>query len=134
SVAAAPGANPGCVRRSLTIGRIRMAARLLSSPEGRLSLAPRPELASAMRSGARMSLKAAVVDASPKLGDNSSREGYREEQPEEVLGAPRLRRCARPAAQLVRRGPQGEVAPTAGRQGPVRQREHLWQQPRRVQR
>jgi mRNA interferase HigB len=32
------------------------------------------------------------------LGD----EGDRQEQPEEVLGAPRLRRRARPAAQLVR--------------------------------
>ena len=37
-------------------------------------------------------------------------EGDRQEQPEEVLGVPRLRRCARPAAQLVRRGSEGKVA------------------------
>jgi YD repeat-containing protein len=70
----------------------------------------------------------------PKWENLSVDEGDRQEQPEEVLAAPRSRRCAGPAAELVRRSTRGEVAYATGHQGPVRRCEHLQQQPRRVQR
>jgi hypothetical protein len=79
-------------------------------------------------------LKPELVDASPKMGDAASGAGHRQEQPEEVLATAGLRRCERASSQRVRQGDQGDLTQSAGHQGPVHQREHLRQQPRRVQR
>ena len=56
-----------------------------------------------------------VINLTPEMGEDKFYEGHRQEQPEEFLGLTRLRRCARSAAQLVRRGRQGDLGVSAGR-------------------
>jgi putative transposase len=76
----------------------------------------------------------ACLLGAPKMGDAIANEGRCEEQPAEVLGASGVCRRKGTAAQLVRRGRQGDLAYATGHQGPVCQRQHPRQQPGGVQR
>jgi hypothetical protein len=65
--------------------------------------------------------RGACLPGAPKMGDTIANEGHREEQPAKVLGASGVCRRKGAAAQLVRRGGQGDLADATEHQGPVRQ-------------